>query len=39
MRFDTVSELFPQVALYKIDGHMQCNDDDGQCAYLLVYES
>jgi hypothetical protein len=39
MRFDTVLELFPQVALYRIGGHMQCNDDGEQCAYLLVSES
>jgi hypothetical protein len=38
MRFDTVSELFPQVALYKIDGRMQCNDDGEQFVCLLVSE-
>ncbi len=39
MRFDTVLELFLQVALYKIDGHMQCNDDGEQFVCLLVSES
>jgi hypothetical protein len=39
MRFDTVLELFLQVAPYRIDGHMQCNDDGEQCACLLVSES
>jgi hypothetical protein len=39
MKPGTVQELAHQVALYKIDGHMQCNDDDGQCACLLVFES
>ncbi len=39
MKPGTGQELFPQVALYRIGGHMQCNDDGEQCAYLLVFES
>jgi hypothetical protein len=39
MRFDTVVELFRQVALYRIDGYMQCNDDGEQFVCLLVCES